>query len=304
MLQKLTSKIKSNLRIYQNDIVAKGLYWSLVHRLYKIPTMRSVLTPLVNKLKPNSVLVEGHKVFIDKWDATLSQELLLSGKWEEYETELFKKHIMPGDIVVDIGAHIGYYTLIAAKLVGNTGKVYAFEPDTKNFQLLKKNVMQNGYRNVVLVNEAVTDKNGTARLFLNSENTGDHRIFDTGGARKSLVIRTTTLDNFFAGKEKKVDFIKMDIQGSEANAFQGGTHIINDSKQIKIITEFQPAYINMSGRSAGEYLRLLRKSKFTIYEIKGKEKTMRLIHEDKGLLDSYPASDASETNFTNLFCIR
>ena len=284
MFQKLSNKIKNNFRVYQDDIATKGLYWSIIHRLYKIPNMRRVLTPVVNVLKPQSVMIQGHKLYIDKWDTTVSQELLLSGKWEEYETELFKKNIAAGDTVVDIGAHIGYYTLLAARLVGERGKVYAFEPDPRNFQLLKKNIEENGYNNVVLVNKAVAEISGKAQLFLNSENTGDHRIYQSNENRRSLVIATTTLDEYFKDKEQRIDLIKMDIQGSEARAFQGGKNIIDRNKQIKIITEFQPAFIKMSGRSAKEYLSLLRKSRFKLYQINEAENKLKLVSNDEKLL--------------------
>ena len=300
MFQKISDKIKTNLRIYQNDIATKGLYWSIIHRLYKIPTLRKVLTPFVNILKPDYVMAGGHKLYIDKWDTTISQELILSGKWEDYETELFKKNIKPGDTVVDIGAHIGYYTVIAAQLVGDKGKVYAFEPDPKNYQLLQRNVKLNGYSNVVLVNKAVSDKSGQAHLFLNNENTGDHRIFNPELDRRSLSIATTTLDDFFKDKEKRVDIIKMDIQGAEARAFQGAMKVIARNRHIKLITEFYPQALQQSEISAEEYLALLQKHTFKLFNIDEVKRTTKPVTNNQ-LLASYPL--APET-FTNLLCVR
>jgi FkbM family methyltransferase len=292
--------IKSSLRIYKNHIKSRGLYWSIIYRFYKIATMRRILIPIVNILKPEHVMIEGHKMKIDKWDTVVSQELIVSGKWEAYETELFKKHIKPGDIVVDIGAHIGYYTLIAARLVGDNGKVYAFEPDPKNFQILEKNVAQNGYHNVVLVNKAVADKSGNARLFLNSENSGDHRIFESDHGRKSVAITTTTLDDFFTNKDNEVDLIKMDIQGAEARAFQGSTRTLAKNKHITLITEFYPKALQQSGKNAEEYLALLQENDFRLFEIDEVKRTTRPV-TSKQLLISYPI--ASE-KLTNLLCVR
>jgi FkbM family methyltransferase len=300
MIQKILNKIKSNLQIYKNDIKTKGLYWSIVHRLYKIPTIRAVLTPIVNTLKPDSVMAGNHILYIDKWDAVVSQELILSGKWEDYETELFKKHVKPGDTVVDIGAHIGYYALIAAKLVGDKGKVYAFEPDPKNFQLLRKNVEANGYHNVVLIDKAVSDKSGAAQLFLHSENTGDHRIFNSEHDRKSVAITMTTLDDFFKDEGKRVDLIKMDIQGAEAKALQGARKVIAKNRHIKLITEFYPQALQQSGGSAEEYLALLQKNAFKLFNIDEVKRTIRPVTSNQ-LLVSYPI--AVET-FTNLLCVR
>ena len=98
-------------------------------------------------IKNDFAIVMGNKMFLDPQDSLL---LSINGIYEEFETELVSKEISKNDVVVDIGANIGYYTLIFAKLVGENGKVFAFEPDPSNFALLKKNVELNGFRNVVL----------------------------------------------------------------------------------------------------------------------------------------------------------
>ncbi len=297
---KLASKISSNLETYKQDIRNKGIYWSLVYRLYKLPMGRRILTPIVNALKPNHIMINNHKFYIDKHDTAVSQELLLSGKWEEYETGLFKKRIKSGDIVIDIGAHIGYYTLIAAHLVGNKGKVYAFEPDSKNFGILKRNIEENGYKNVILVNKAVTDFSRETNLFLNNENTGDHRIYNSEDKRKSVTVRTVTLDEFFRNKAKRVDLIKMDIQGSEMRAFKGGQKIIKMNKNIIIFTEFWPQGLELSGNSAEEYVRLLTKNMFQIYNINENNKTIGLLDSKELLLPLSPTVPDER----NLMCIK
>lgn len=300
MWSKIRDKLTNNLRIYKDDIKTKGLYWSIVHRLYKFEYLRSAITPLINFLKPNYLMIQGNKLFIDKQDEVVSQELIQSGKWEEYETELFIKNIKKGDIVLDIGAHIGYYTLLAARLVGNKGKVYAFEPDPKNFKLLKKNVKENSYENVVLVNKAVSDRDGITKLFINNENTGDHRIYNLGGQRNSIQIQTLSLDSFFENKPKKVDVIKIDIQGSEVYAFKGARNLIRQNKNIKIMTEFWPNGLESGGSSAQEYASLLDKARFQIYEIDEVKKTIKIVNM-KSLLK--PLQNEIR-DFKNLFCIR
>lgn len=112
---------------------------------------------LLKQLKSNFAVVQGHKMFLDSKD---SLGLSLKGVHEEFETELVKRMIKRGDVVLDIGANIGYYTLIFAKIVGEDGKVFAFEPDPTNFALLKRNVEINGYKNILLVQKAVSNKSG------------------------------------------------------------------------------------------------------------------------------------------------
>ena len=106
-------------------------------------------------------------MFLDSND---SLRLSINGTYSEYETDVMKKIVKKGDVDLDLGANIGYYTLIFAKIVGKNGKVFAFEPDLTNFTLLKKNVEINGYKNVVLINKAVSDKTGKLKLFLNERN--------------------------------------------------------------------------------------------------------------------------------------
>lgn len=300
MWNKIHHKFINNLRIYKYDIKTKGLYWSVVHRIYKFPYLRFVLTPLINFFKPDYLMIQGHKLYIDKQDEVVSQELIQSRKWEEYETELFKKNIKKGDTILDIGAHIGYYTLLAARLVGDKGKVYAFEPAPRNFELLKKNIKENGYSNVVLINKAVADMDGESKLFLNNENTGDHRIYNPQDQRKFIKIQTVMLDSFFKNKSTKVDFIKIDVQGSEVRAFKGAVSLIKENRNIKILTEFWPKGLKLSGSSALEYASFLEKNRFQIYDIDEAEKTIKLINI-KSLLKP-PENEAHD--FRNLFCTR
>ena len=76
--------------------------------------------------------------------------VLSSGTYEPEETRLFRSKCRPGDTVIDVGANVGWYTVIASKLVGKKGRVIAFEPEPVNFAILKKNVLANGCENVIL----------------------------------------------------------------------------------------------------------------------------------------------------------
>ena len=76
------------------------------------------MIPLINILRPNFTLIDNFKLYIDKSDRIVSEKLLVYKKWEEYETKIFKENLKTGDTVLDIGAHIGYYTLIASNKVG------------------------------------------------------------------------------------------------------------------------------------------------------------------------------------------
>ena len=167
---------------------------------------------LISRLKSNVTEINGHKMFLDSKD-TLRLSIL--GVHEPFETEIIKKEIKKGDTVLDIGANIGYYTLIFAELVGENGKVFAFEPDPTNFAILEKNVEANGYKNVVLVQKAVTNKPGKLGLYLNEDRKAAHRIYDPHNGSKSIEIESIKLDDYFKDYDGEMDFIKMDIEGAE-----------------------------------------------------------------------------------------
>jgi FkbM family methyltransferase len=220
--------------------------WKMLLRIYKKGT--KILSGRIGKFYPVKVIykvinsfifshlkheVLGHKMFLDSRD---SLNLSIKGVYEPFETELVKKEIRKGDVVLDVGANIGYYTLIFAKLVGENGKVFAFEPDPSNFALLKKNVEINGYKNITLVQKAVSNKTGKTKLYLSDRNLGDHRIYDSHDGRRYIEIDAIRLDDYFKDYNGKIDFIKMDIQGAEGGAIQGMRSLLKKSKNVKIVT--------------------------------------------------------------------
>src|SRR5262249_42101912 len=138
---------------------------------------------VLSRVKTRRAIVDGHIMYLDARD---SLDLSLNHVYEPFETELVQSLVHENDTVVDVGANIGYYTLIFARLVGPRGRVFAFEPDPGNFALLKKNVEANRYKNVVLVNAALSDEPATLKLYLSEENRGDHRIYPSDDQRRTI----------------------------------------------------------------------------------------------------------------------
>jgi FkbM family methyltransferase len=241
--------------------------------------------------------VLGHKMFLDSRD---SLNLSINGVYEPFETELVKKEIRKGDVVLDVGANIGYYTLIFAKLVGENGKVFAFEPDPSNFALLKKNVEINGYKNITLVQKAVSNKTGKTKLYLSDRNLGDHRIYDSHDGRRCIEIDAIRLDDYFKNYNGKIDFIKMDIQGAEGGAIQGMCSLLKKNKNVKIVTEFWPIGLKRFGIGPEEYVKLLIEHGFKLYEINEQEKKICPANIPK-LLKAYTPERG---NYTNLLCVK
>ncbi|HEY1404657.1 MAG TPA: FkbM family methyltransferase [Pyrinomonadaceae bacterium] len=209
---------------------------------------------LVKSFKQTYAEVDGHKMFLD---ATDSLALSVNGVYEPFETELLHRLVKPGDTVLDIGANIGYYTLILARLVGEHGKVYAFEPDPTNYELLRRNIELNGYKNVVPVMKATSNKNGTLRLYLCQDNKAMHRVYESQYCDGFIEIEAVRLDDYFAGREENIDFIKIDIEGAEYAALEGMTTLLRKSRRATLVTEYTPIAIKEFGIEPQEYLRLL-----------------------------------------------
>ena len=238
--------------------------------------------------------VQGHKMYVGAQDAVIDSLLA----YEKFETDLFKRQIKEGMTVVDLGAHLGYYTLIAAKLVGWRGEVFAFEPEPYNYGLLIRNIATNGYSNVIAVQKAVSNRVGSARLFLSRDNSGDHRMYDSHDGRDSIEIETVTLDKFFKDKSNGIDVIKMDVQGAEMAALQGMGNIIKKNASLKIITEFWPIGLRRFAYSPEGYLNSLIEYGFQLFHINEQKEELEPIDANACM------QMCSGERFTNLLCLR
>jgi FkbM family methyltransferase len=197
--------------------------------------------------------VDGHRLVLgDRRIPSLAfLNHCVNGTYEPETSAFMRSLIKEGMIVFDVGAHVGYYTLLAAERVGSTGHIYAFEPEPENFKLLVKNVESNGFRNVTCVNMAVSDGSGVTTFYVNREGSDLHSLVnhssDRGGAE--IQIRTVSLDEFASSVPlKTVDAVKMDIEGTEALALAGMSRLLSQSPSLSIVFEFAPALIRNCGR--------------------------------------------------------
>lgn len=193
---------------------------------------------------------------------------------ETFEADVFKSLLKKGMRVADIGANLGYYTLMAAKAVGRQGQVFAFEPEPENFSLLARNIQANNFQNVETVNLAVTNKVGQEKLFFSDEHRGDHRIYDPGDKRKTLTVSSTSLDSFFQDN-LRLDVIKIDVEGAEGIVFAGMKKIIEANPHLTIFIEFWPKALSMAGTSPQKLLAMIDEQGFSIYVIDEKKKKVR-----------------------------
>lgn len=238
-----------------------------------------------------AVLVRGQMMRIGG-----SHELASEG-YERETTRLFETLLQEGMTVVDIGAHVGYYTLLAARRVGSRGRVYAFEPELLNYETLRENVRISGYRNVVTMRKAVSNRSGAAKLYL--EDNMSHSLYLPQGTRRSIEVETITLDDFFRNLGwPDVHVIKMDIEGAEGTAIEGSAQLIQKCRDVRLIVEFFPARLGNAGTEPGSFLRRLKALGFEL----------RVIDEEKGLR-SFQVGDLLSrltrgTQYVNILCER
>ena len=146
--------------------------------------------------------------------------------------------------------------------MGNGGKVFAFEPDARNFSFLRENVIANNCHNVITEQKAVAASSQQLRLYRSSNNFGDHRIYDPGtefnqlhsNGRPPTPVEAISLDEYFRDNLVAIDFLKMDIQGAEYDAFLGMRALLQLHSNIIILIEFWPNGLKQAGASARRFL--------------------------------------------------
>lgn len=172
-------------------------------------------------------------------------------KNDAFEIEILKKMVKQGDHVLDIGANIGFYSKILSGLVGQSGRIYCFEPDTTNFNYLKKNTAH--LNNLSLFNNAVSDKKDVIKIYKSKMLNVDHRTYPVSDYESVEEIHAVGIDELMAeGTIPRVDFVKIDIQGYELVAFKGMSGLLKNNRNIKIVAEYWPHGFKKAGSSAIE----------------------------------------------------
>ena len=239
---------------------AKKIYRTIFHS----PTIDRFVQTILNSSTSFAATILGWS-FPKKFNWDWKLEMLLH-RYERETVMLFQKMIKPGMCIVDIGAHIGYYTVLFSKMVGPNGRVIAFEADPDNFALLQKNTRT--LSNVVLVNKAVTDQNGSIDFYKINNSTGCHSIIAPTLASTKTTVPAVTLDAFLEnGAYPNIDTIKIDIEGGEPSAFRGMKKLFAASHPLQIVSEFNPAALTAAKVAPLDFLKSVQESGFVIYPI-------------------------------------
>lgn len=202
----------------------------------------------------------------------LIQRQIYYGLYEPEETRLFSKLLQPGDVVLDLGANIGYYTLLAAARVGTTGEVHAFEPVPENFLTLQANVQRNGWKNVIIQQLAVAD--GASENLTLYTREGAHNSGWASLARSlkyqnvPMEVAAITIDRYITERGlPHIALIKLDIEGAEPFALRGAATLLSSKSGPKVLCEINPFLLRQANSSPEELKGILTNYGYDLYEI-------------------------------------
>jgi FkbM family methyltransferase len=206
-----------------------------------------------------------------------------SGNYETLEVRLFKSSLRPGQTVVDVGAHVGFYALLAARGVGPNGTVYAFEPDPRTRPFLEENARLNGLANVKVVAAAASDKTAAREMYLatSANRSSLHPSATLDALDRMTTVDARPVDSVVAGP---VDVVKIDAEGAEPEVLRGMEGVL--SRESVLFMEFNPPVLTSAGHDPNEFGRWLFERFGQIERIE----------------DSVSPIDAPPTALTNLRC--
>ena len=268
-------------------------------------SVKKVLSFFDFVFKSSFVDVRGQKMYLIKG----FEEYSTVGMYGALDTHVVESLIKPGDYVLDVGAAIGYFTLIFAKLVGKEGLVIAFEPKDDRFETLTRNVNVNNYENIKLEKKAILKEDGSSAFFSLSDGAGlhfvansDEFINETDSFKQKIPkkVSITNLDKYLEdlGILKKISFMKIDVDGPELLVLQSSELLLQNS-DLKILIEWDVSSSKRCKCNPETIVDILLKNNFKIFYPNYKKN--RFFQISKNELLAMP-TNVNET--INLICIK
>lgn len=215
---------------------------------------------LVPIRRPVRIRLEGFSMYVRLDDWAVGARIAVRRRYEPHVTRVFARLLRPGAVVVDVGANVGWYTLLAAARVGPSGQVYAFEPGAESCRLLEQSAAWNAFGHVRVFECAVSDVEGVVGFGLDDSN---GRISHERVRESPLQVRSETLDRALAG-ERRVDVIKVDVEGAEARVLRGARALLERDRPV-LVTELSPFGLRLASSVEPEaYLDELRALDYAI----------------------------------------
>ncbi len=251
------------------------------------------------------VLKENHKHIMLRWlentklilrtKSSLFDYIFISGQYDINEMLFLKKVLKKGDVFVDAGANIGIYSIYASKIICETGKVYAFEPSNREFNILLKNIKINRCNNILPFKVALSDKKGRASIIVEKQGGGNtlcDKLCDDNfeyDYEEDCVV--DTLDNLLLNKVSKIDCIKVDVEGYDFKVLLGGQEILKKFNP-HLLLEISKKSLENAGISEKNIISFVKDLGYNVYYFsKGTTLTQR------------PPKYVETSPFYNIVCI-
>jgi len=260
------------------DRIARVMAWFINVGLFPLSIYRAIdfkgkllISGHVKRFPPNGVYRCRGLLFDLDFADGLQQAIYLN-LFERPETEMIKRLIKPGDVIVDVGANVGYYSVHLSSLVGESGFVHAFEPDPKNYFRLVRNLQLNGFEKRSRANQmAVSSSSGTAQFILTpAQDSGWGHVAEGAPAagEQTVQVHTTKLDDYLQSQDvRSVSFLKCDIEGHEFDFLAGATRTLEARAIGKVLIEYNGFNLNPRGRSVAEFVELFERCGYRPIEI-------------------------------------
>jgi len=245
----------------------------------------------------SSKIIDGHLIHFDVNDIVL-YELFTPTVYEESIVNLLKSKLKKGMNVINIGSNVGCLTLACAKKVGNSGKVFAFEPFPKTVEFLRRNVKANNFENIQVIPKAVSNKTGKAKLLDNVSSVWNSIPQKEIPGFNRIEVDQTSIDDFLKDYPLSIDFIVIDAEGSETNILRGMKETIDKNHDLQIIVEYNPIALEFVGSNGKELLDTILDLGLLKYVIDENNGTLRSL-ETNQIIEEFPIN-----TWTNLFLTR
>lgn len=265
-----------------------------------IKTSNQIQTSSLTGDNVTKKIIDGHTIFFNSNDPVLL-ETFSNDEYEPATSNVVKKLVKPGMNVINIGANIGYFTLLLARQVGPKGKIFSFEPTATTAKFLQKNIDANGYKNVEVHIKAVLNKNGISDFWVGGSSvhnwvselkTQSYPLYNR------VQVETITIDDFLKNKDLQIDFIMMDAEGSEKYILEGMKKTLQNNPNLEIIAEYNPYTFKLAETTAESFLDLVEKLGFFTYVIDDKDGKVKQMSKEE-ILANFQAP-----NLTNLYLTR
>jgi len=276
------------------------------HGYGKKKPIRKILRTFEKSFRASEVIVHGHKMHIPKKGFG---DYATYGIYGELDTLAVEKLVQKGDYTIDIGAAIGYFSLLFARAVGESGKVIAFEPKEGRCKILSQNLSLNGYNNVTIENSAVMSTNIKPKFFSRHDTIAGLRYIkdenihydylETYKFQKPVEVNAIDLDGYLTKHNilEKISFMKIDVDGPELFVLQSGKQLLQNPNLI-ILMEWDQETAKWSGYEPAEIIDFLHENNFKIYYPNFKKNNFFYVEKDE-LLNLDP-----DDQTINILCVK